>query len=288
MLQSEDENKVSERASSLKKDEEGNKSKKHSTGRAGQIGPWEELRKWQKQQCCWVRGQGKNFKPCCSLKGHICKHYGPTGQWAQTPNMPRYRRLRKLDHKIEAGTTPNNNKLPLVLELISTQKPNQPNKKPSLPIQKPRNVAQCGSRWEPNTACRGVLSLHSCPTLQAYPTRLLCPWDSPGNNTGVAAVPSCKGIFPTQAWNPRLLYLLHWQAASLSPGKTLAQYNAEQSFLQRENSSFLPTLCSFIATTRTLSLPLSTKVSVSISFTVSPPPASLPLLFSPSQPPSPT
>ena len=31
-------------------------------------------------------------------------------------------------------------------------------------------------------------SLQSCPTLRPYrrqPTRLLCPWDSPGKNTGV-------------------------------------------------------------------------------------------------------
>ena len=30
--------------------------------------------------------------------------------------------------------------------------------------------------------------LQSCPTLRAHrqqPTRLLCPWDSPGKNTGV-------------------------------------------------------------------------------------------------------
>ena len=28
-------------------------------------------------------------------------------------------------------------------------------------------------------------SLQSCPTYRRQPTRLLCPWDSPGKNTGV-------------------------------------------------------------------------------------------------------
>ena len=44
--------------------------------------------------------------------------------------------------------------------------------------------------------------------------RLLCPWDSPGKNTGVG----CRfllgggGVFPAQGLNP---HLLHWQASSL-------------------------------------------------------------------------
>ena len=49
------------------------------------------------------------------------------------------------------------------------------------------------------------------------PSRLLCPWNSPGKNTGVFL----QGIFPTQK-NPCLLCLQHWQAGSLPlapPGK---------------------------------------------------------------------
>ena len=45
------------------------------------------------------------------------------------------------------------------------------------------------------------------------PTRLLCPWDSPGRNTGVSCHFLLQGIFPTQASNPGLL---HWQAGSSS------------------------------------------------------------------------
>ena len=46
------------------------------------------------------------------------------------------------------------------------------------------------------------------------PTRLLCPWDSPGKNTAVGCHFLLQGIFPTQRCNPRLFYLLHWQVGS--------------------------------------------------------------------------
>ena len=36
------------------------------------------------------------------------------------------------------------------------------------------------------------------------PTRLLCPWDSPGENTGVGCHAFLRGIFPTQGSNPGL------------------------------------------------------------------------------------
>ena len=39
-----------------------------------------------------------------------------------------------------------------------------------------------------------------------YPTRLLCPWDSPGKNTGVGCHFLLQGIFPTQGSNPGLLH----------------------------------------------------------------------------------
>jgi len=43
------------------------------------------------------------------------------------------------------------------------------------------------------------------------PTRLLCPWDSPGKNTGVGCHTLLQGIFLTQGSNPHLLRPLHWQ-----------------------------------------------------------------------------
>ena len=48
-----------------------------------------------------------------------------------------------------------------------------------------------------------------------YPTRLLCPWDFPGKNTGVGCYFLLQGIFPTQGSNPCLLHLLHWQVDTL-------------------------------------------------------------------------
>ena len=56
------------------------------------------------------------------------------------------------------------------------------------------------------------------------PSRLLCPCDSPGKNTGVGRHALLRGIFPTQGLNPGLLYLLYWQVGSLPlalPGKPL-------------------------------------------------------------------
>ena len=51
------------------------------------------------------------------------------------------------------------------------------------------------------------------------PARLLCPWDFPGRNTGVACHFLLQGIFPTQGLN---LGLLYWHVDSLPsepPGK---------------------------------------------------------------------
>ena len=38
------------------------------------------------------------------------------------------------------------------------------------------------------------------------PTRLLCPWDSPGKNTAVGCHALLQGIFPTEGLNPGLLH----------------------------------------------------------------------------------
>ena len=43
----------------------------------------------------------------------------------------------------------------------------------------------------------------------------LCPSDSPGENTGVGYHALLLGIFPTQGWNLRFLYFLHWQEGCL-------------------------------------------------------------------------
>ena len=47
-------------------------------------------------------------------------------------------------------------------------------------------------------------------------TRLLCPWNFPGKNSGAGCHLLLLGIFPTQRLNPCLLGLLHWRADFLS------------------------------------------------------------------------
>ena len=46
-------------------------------------------------------------------------------------------------------------------------------------------------------------------------SRLPCPWDSPGKNTGVSCHALLQGIFTTHGLNPRLLHFLHWEEDSL-------------------------------------------------------------------------
>ena len=61
-----------------------------------------------------------------------------------------------------------------------------------------------------------------CPTIcnPMEPTRLLCPWNSLGKNTGVGSHSLLQGIFLTQGLNQ---VLLHLQADSL-PSESLGKY----------------------------------------------------------------
>ena len=61
--------------------------------------------------------------------------------------------------------------------------------------------------------CTCVCSVASVMSHGLQPPRLLCPWDSPGKDTGVGCHALLQGIFPTQGSN---MHLLHWQADSLS------------------------------------------------------------------------
>ena len=66
--------------------------------------------------------------------------------------------------------------------------------------------------------------------LQPYglePTRLLCPWHSPGKYTGVGCHTLLQGIFLTQGSNPHLLCLLYCQGGSVPlapPGTPLGHW----------------------------------------------------------------
>ena len=50
------------------------------------------------------------------------------------------------------------------------------------------------------------LCLTLCDPTDHSPTRLLCPWDFPGKNTGVGGHSLLQGIFLTQGSNPHLLH----------------------------------------------------------------------------------
>ena len=76
--------------------------------------------------------------------------------------------------------------------------------------------------------------MHACfshvqlfATLWNVSPRLLCPWDSPGKNTGVGWYVLLQGIFPTQGSNLCLLRLLHSWVGSLPlvpPGTPICVY----------------------------------------------------------------
>ena len=51
-------------------------------------------------------------------------------------------------------------------------------------------------------------------------SRILCPWGSPGKNTGVGCQALLQGIFPTQGSNSCLLGLLHWQEGFFTTSAT--------------------------------------------------------------------
>ena len=80
---------------------------------------------------------------------------------------------------------------------------------------------------DPQQERKEMLVDQSCPTLcdPMDPTRLLCPWDSPGKNTGVGCHSLLQGIFQTQGSNPSLphcrqiLYHLSHQGRPCLPTK---------------------------------------------------------------------
>ena len=69
----------------------------------------------------------------------------------------------------------------------------------------------------PLAMCVCVLSrVQLFVTPWTVPTRLLCPWNFPSKNTEVHCRFLFQGIFLTLGSNLHLLYLLHWQADSLT------------------------------------------------------------------------
>ena len=67
-----------------------------------------------------------------------------------------------------------------------------------------------------------------------YPARLLCPWDSPGKNTGVGCHALLQGIFLTQGSNPGLL---HCRQILYTIGEAQGQHGSNLNVYQQRNGS---------------------------------------------------
>ena len=67
------------------------------------------------------------------------------------------------------------------------------------------------SSFKPEYACVFNCSVvsNSLQPQGLQPTRLLCPWESPGKNTGVGCHFLPQGIFPTHGSNLHLLHYRH-------------------------------------------------------------------------------
>ena len=62
-----------------------------------------------------------------------------------------------------------------------------------------------------------IVPLYVCAQLLSHvrlfePSRLLCPWNFPGKNTGMGCHFFLQEIFPNKGLNPYLFCFLHWQA----------------------------------------------------------------------------
>ena len=76
------------------------------------------------------------------------------------------------------------------------------------------------------------------------PHWLYSPWNSPGQNTGVASLSLLLGIFPTQGWNPglphcrQILYHLSHQGSPLPHQPSNFQTSTSPPFLSPSPTSF--------------------------------------------------
>ena len=86
------------------------------------------------------------------------------------------------------------------------------NSRPLSPLREPQTLSL---PWEVRTSYQSVSCSVMPDSLQPHglqPTRILCPWDFPGKDSGVGCHFLLQGIFPTQTSN---LCPLRWQEASL-------------------------------------------------------------------------
>ena len=88
----------------------------------------------------------------------------------------------------------------------------------SLCISFPADLNVMSFPWK-KTESRSVMSDSLWPH-GLQPTRLFCPWDSPGKNTGVGIYSLLWGIFPNQGLN---LHLLHCSLSHKGPSHRLPE-----------------------------------------------------------------
>ena len=92
----------------------------------------------------------------------------------------------------------------------------------------PRNFNNLAWKWKwSHSVISDSLRPHGL-----QPTRLLCPWDFPGNSTGVGCHFLLQGIFLTQGSNPGLLHcrqMLYRLSHQGSPQNLVCVLNIEKS-----------------------------------------------------------
>ena len=77
----------------------------------------------------------------------------------------------------------------------------------------------------------------------------LCPWNFPGQNTGVGSLSLLQGIFPSKGLNPHLQHLLHWQVDSLP----LSHGRSRHRILEEKHVWWVDMLCSVVELLKHLS-----------------------------------
>ena len=92
-----------------------------------------------------------------------------------------------------------------------------------------------GSRATQGARAQSLSRVRLHATLWTVATRLLCPCELPGKNTGVGCHFLLQGIFPTQGWNPCLFHCQADSFTTVPPGKA----NTDQCSSSRSASDLL-------------------------------------------------
>ena len=93
----------------------------------------------------------------------------------------------------------------------------------------PLSLPAGGTPWERLCRCRSCYVLSRSVVSDSLrprglqPARLLCPWDTPGMNTGVGCHALLQGVFLTQGSNPSLLQVSYIAGRVFLPGESHGQ-----------------------------------------------------------------